>query len=415
MTPTIATQCQAAHATKAQMAQLSTETRNAAVSAMASALITAQDTLLAANAVDIANGKTAGLSEALLDRLALTPDRIVAIADSLRSICDSPDPLGHVIQGWQRPNGLKISQIRVPLGVIGMIYEARPNVTADAIGLCIKTGNAVVLRGSSSAYLSNRAMVTAMTAAAIAADIPEGAIQLLEDCSREGVQAFVKMTDYLDLVIPRGGAGLIQEVVTHATVPAIETGVGNCHIFVDADADQASALAIIANAKVQRPSVCNSVETLLVHADIAAAFLPKLAQHLGQTVTLRGCARTCDLVPSAQPATAADWDTEYLDLILAVRVVTDVTAAISHIGQHGTLHSEAILSNNYSHIQQFIRHVDAAAVLVNASTRFVDGGEFGFGAEIGISTQKLHVRGPMGLLSLTTGKYVVEGNGQIRA
>ena len=415
MTPTIATQCQAAHKTKSQMAQLSTATRNAAVAAMATALITDQARILVANAADIANGKAAGLSAALLDRLTLTPDRITAIADSLRSICDSPDPLGNVIHGWQRPNGLKISQIRVPLGVIGMIYEARPNVTADAIGLCIKTGNAVVLRGSSSAYLSNRAMVTAMTAAAIAADIPEGAIQLLEDCSREGVQTFVKMTDYLDLVIPRGGAGLIQEVVTHATVPAIETGVGNCHIFVDADADQDSALAIIANAKVQRPSVCNAVETLLVHSEIARAFLPKLAQHLGDSVTLRGCEVTCEILPHAEAATPADWDTEYLDLILAVRVVSDVEEAIAHIAQHGTLHSEAILSNNYSHIQLFIHHVDAAAVLVNASTRFVDGGEFGFGAEIGISTQKLHVRGPMGLLSLTTGKYVVEGNGQIRA
>ena len=411
----IAAQCQAAYASKNHMAQLSTATRNAAISAMATALLTQQDAILRANATDIAKGKAAGLSEALLDRLTLTPARMSAIAESLRSICDAPDPLGDIVQGWTRPNGLKISQIRVPLGVIGMIYEARPNVTADAIGLCVKTGNAVVLRGSSSAYLSNRAMVTAMAAAGIAAGIPDGAIQLLEDCSRDGVQTFVKMTDYLDLVIPRGGAGLIQEVVTHATVPSIETGVGNCHIFVDADADLENALAIIANAKVQRPSVCNSVETLLVHADIAAAFLPKLAQHLGQTVTLRGCARTCELLPSAEPATASDWDTEYLDLMLAVRVVADVDAAIAHIAQHGTLHSEAILSNNYGHIQQFIRQVDAAAVLVNASTRFVDGGEFGFGAEIGISTQKLHVRGPMGLLSLTTGKYVVEGNGQIRA
>jgi len=411
---TISTQCEAAYLAKPLLAQLPTQTRNNAIAAMATALITSQSAILDANAKDIARGEASDMSASLLDRLRLTPERIQGIADSLRTIHDSPDPIGDTVQGWQRPNGLRITQIRVPLGVIGMIYEARPNVTADAIGLCIKTGNAVVLRGSSSAYDSNRAMVTVMNAAAISAGIPEGAIQLLEDCSREGVQTFVQMTDYLDLVIPRGGAGLIQEVVKNATVPAIETGVGNCHIFVDADADQDNALAIIANAKTQRPSVCNSVETVLIHADIASVFLPKLAAHLGQSVEIRGCAKTCTILPKATPATDADWDTEYLDLILAVRIVADVSAAITHIAKHGTLHSEAILSNNYSHIQRFVQNVDAAAVLVNASTRFVDGGEFGFGAEIGISTQKLHVRGPMGLLSLTTGKYVVEGNGQIR-
>jgi glutamate-5-semialdehyde dehydrogenase len=410
----ISIQCEAAYKTKQTLAKLPTATKNAAIAAMAAALIAEQSTILTANAEDIALGVETGLSAALRDRLRLTSERIQGIADSLLSIHDLQDPIGDSIQGWQRPNGIRISQIRVPLGVVGMIYEARPNVTADAIGLCIKTGNAVVLRGSSSAYRSNRAMVTVMNAAAVAAGIPDGAIQLLEDCSREGVQTFVKMTDYLDLVIPRGGAGLIQEVVQHATVPAIETGVGNCHIFVDADADHDQALAIIHNAKTQRPSVCNSAETLLVHRDIAAVFLPKLAIHLGNTVSLRGCSQTCQILPTAMPATDADWDTEYLDLILAIRVVDDVHTAVTHIAQHGTLHSEAILSNNYSHIQLFIQSVDAAAVLVNASTRFVDGGEFGFGAEIGISTQKLHVRGPMGLLSLTTGKYVVEGNGQIR-
>lgn len=411
---TIPEQCKAAYLAKPILAQLPTHTRNAAIAAMSAALLNSQAAILEANAKDISRGEASGMGVSLLDRLRLTPERILGIADSLKIIHDSPDPIGDTVQGWQRPNGLRITQIRVPLGVIGMIYEARPNVTADAIGLCIKTGNAVVLRGSSSAYDSNRAMVTAMNAAAISAGIPEGAIQLLEDCSREGVHTFVKMTDYLDLVIPRGGSGLIQEVVQNATVPAIETGVGNCHIFVDADADQDNALAIIANAKVQRPSVCNSVETVLVHAAIASEFLPKLAAHLGKGVALRGCPQTCAILPTATAATAADWDTEYLDLILAVRVVADVSEAITHIAKHGTLHSEAILSNNYSHIQKFVQNVDAAAVLVNASTRFVDGGEFGFGAEIGISTQKLHVRGPMGLLSLTTGKYVVEGNGQIR-
>jgi glutamate-5-semialdehyde dehydrogenase len=411
---TISTQCKEAYLSRNLLAQLPTAIRNKAIWDMAEALLTHQSDILEANTQDLSRGKTAGLSNALLDRLQLTPERIRGISDSLKAIYDLPDPIGDTIQGWQQPNGLRIRQTRVPLGVIGMIYEARPNVTADAIGLCIKTGNAVVLRGSSSAYLSNRAMVTIMTAAAISAGIPDGAIQLLEDCSREGVQHFVKMTEYLDLVIPRGGAGLIQEVVRSATVPAIETGVGNCHIFVDNDTDHEMAIAIIANAKTQRPSVCNSAETLLVHADIANVFLPKLATHLGTAVELRGCPQTCAILPSALPATEADWDTEYLDLILAVRVIASVDEAIAHIAKHGTLHSEAILSNNYEHIQLFINHVDAAAVLVNASTRFVDGGEFGFGAEIGISTQKLHVRGPMGLLSLTTGKYVVEGNGQTR-
>lgn len=410
----ILTQCKAAKHAQPVLAHCSTVVRDQALSAMADALVAAQTVILAANAEDIRSGEAQGVGAALLDRLRLTPERLFGIANSLREIQDLADPLGDTIQGWERPNGLRIRQIRVPLGVIGMIYEARPNVTADAIGLCIKTGNAVVLRGSSSAYRSNRAMVDVMAAAAVSVGIPEGAIQLLEDCSREGVHAFVQMKGLLDLVIPRGGASLIQDVVQKATVPAIETGVGNCHIFVDVDADQAQALAIIANAKTQRPSVCNSVETVLVHADIAGVFLPKLAAHLGAPVELRGCDVTCAVVPQAKHATDADWDTEYLDLILAVKVVPDVDAAVAHIARHGTLHSEAIVSDNYTHIQTFVRHVDAAAVLVNASTRFVDGGEFGFGAEIGISTQKLHVRGPMGLLALTTGKYVIEGQGQVR-
>lgn len=409
----IRTQCQAAKKASAPLAQLSTGVRNGALAAMAKALMANRDQILAANAIDIRQGEAAQMGDALLDRLRLTDGRLLAIANSLQVIVDAPDPLGDVVNGCQRPNGLQIRQIRVPLGVIGMIYEARPNVTADAIALCIKTGNAVVLRGSASAYQSNRALADVMAQAGIAAGLPDGCIQLLDDVSREGVRDFVQMTGLLDLVIPRGGAGLIQEVVHHARVPAIETGVGNCHIFVDDSADLTQALDIIENAKVQRPSVCNSVETLLVHEAIAAEFLPQLAKKLA-TVAIRGCPKTCLYIPSATPASVSDWDTEYLDLILAVRVVCDVNEAISHIAAHSSLHSEAILSNNYSHIHMFISQVDAAAVLVNASTRFVDGGEFGFGAEIGISTQKLHVRGPMGLLALTTGKYVVEGNGQVR-
>ncbi|NBV82871.1 glutamate-5-semialdehyde dehydrogenase, partial [bacterium] len=319
-----------------------------------------------------------------------------------------------IVDGWVQPNGLSLRKVRVPLGVIGIIYEARPNVTVDAAGLCLKTGNAVVLRGSSSTYRSNRAIVDVLQSA-IPAHLPKGMIQLLDDTSRAGVLEFVKLKQYLNLVIPRGGASLIQTVVDNATVPSIETGIGNCHIFVDRSANLDWAESIIINAKVQRPSVCNSCESVLVHSEIAANFMPRLANAMRQHhVEIRGCERTCQLVPDAKPAQAADWDTEFLDLIVAVKVVDSIDAAIGHIAVHGTLHSEAIVSNDHESITKFTTMVDAAAVLVNASTRFVDGGEFGFGAEMGISTQKLHARGPMGLPELTTVKYIVQGQGLTR-
>jgi glutamate-5-semialdehyde dehydrogenase len=410
----IETQCQDAKASFYILATLGTDQKNALLMAMANAIETRQSEILAANEKDVSDVKAAGLSDAMIDRLLLTPTRVFGMADGLRAIARLRDPLGEVVEGWVQPNGLQISKVRVPMGVIGIIYEARPNVTTDAVGLCLKTGNAVVLRGSSSTYRSNRAIVDILQSV-IPADIPQGIIQLLEDTSRDSVITLVQMKDYLNLVIPRGGASLIQTVVTHATVPAIETGVGNCHIFVDESADFDAAISIILNAKVQRPSVCNSCETVLVHHAIAAAFLPQIAAALQAAgVEIRGCDVTCRHVPAAIPATEIDWDTEFLALILAMRVVGSVDDAIAHIRAHGTLHSEAILSTHYPSIEHFIAHVDAAAVLVNASTRFVDGGEFGFGAEMGISTQKLHARGPMGLKELTTTKYVIRGTGQIR-
>ena len=383
---------------------------------MADALVQNEQRILTENEKDVAEGISAGLSAALIDRLRLTPERIMGMAEGLRVIADLRDPIGEITDGWVRPNGLQISRQRVPLGVVGIIYEARPNVTVDAIGLCIKTGNAVVLRGSSSAYRSNRVITEVVVAAAAEAGIPANAIQLLEDTSRDGVLVFVRMKRYLNLVIPRGGASLIQNVVENATVPSIETGVGNCHIFVDQSADLDQALSIILNAKVQRPSVCNACETVLVHETVSKSFLPRLGEALRESsVLVRGCRVTQDHIPFAEAATEDDWASEYLDLTLAVKVVSSVEDAVAHIRQFGTLHSEAILSNDFESIRYFTSRVDAAAVLVNASTRFVDGGEFGFGAEMGISTQKLHARGPMGLTELTTTKYVILGNGQIRS
>ncbi len=411
----IDTQCRLAFEASSHLAVASSAIRQAALEKMAVALRTHQKPILEANSRDIERGIQAGLSSALIDRLTLNSDRLHAMADSVAMIAGLPDPLGEVLGGWVRPNGLKISKIRVPLGVIAMIYEARPNVTADAIALGIKTGNAMVLRGSSSASESNKAILDVLHACLVEAGLHPDSIQLLTDMSHEGVTHLVSLRQYISVAIPRGGHNLIQNVVTHAQVPTIETGVGNCHIFVDESADLDGALAIIENAKVQRPSVCNSCETVLVHSRIAQTFIPRLSAHLKTFhVELRGCTTTQTFI-SCTPAQNSDWDTEFLDLILAVKVVDDVHHAITHIRTHGTRHSESILSNTLSHIERFKSEVDAAAVLVNASTRFVDGGEFGFGAELGISTQKLHARGPMGLPELTTYKYIVEGSGQIRS
>lgn len=412
---TIAAQCEQAYQASRVLASLSTEVKNKALTLMSQAVLAHQDAILSANAQDVAAAQAQNFSAALIDRLTLTPKRLSDIAASIQVIEALPDPVGEILGGSTRPNGLRITKIRVPLGVVGIIYEARPNVTADAVALCVKTGNAVVLRGSSTTYRSNLAIATVLKEAAAQAGFPKDAIQLLEDVSREGVKEFVKLKQFLSVIIPRGGADLIQNVVSTSFVPTIETGVGNCHIFVDKAANLDQAIPLILNAKVQRPSVCNSCETVLIHRDIAVLFLPQLCASLEKNgVEIRGCAETCQLYPGAKPAIQQDWEVEFLDLIIAVKIVADVQEAIAHIHTYGTKHSEAILSQNLQAVTQFQQQVDAAAVLVNASTRFVDGGEFGFGAEMGISTQKLHARGPMGLPELTTYKYLVLGDGHTR-
>lgn len=406
---------QRAKVAAAELATLNTEVKNRALKAMAHALRERAPEILEANAKDMEAGQAQGLSRALLDRLLLNEKRIEEMAQGLEALVSLPDPVGEITSMWTRPNGLKIGRMRVPLGVIGIIYEARPNVTVDAAGLCLKTGNAVILRGGSEAINSNRAITRIISTAATLHGVPEGAIQLIDTTDREAVHVMLRLNEYIDVLIPRGGAGLIRTVVENATVPVIETGVGNCHVYVDADAELEMAEKIVINAKTQRPGVCNAMETLLVHKDIAPAFLPVVAEKLrGLGVELRGCEYTRALVPFAKEATEEDWATEYLDLILAVKVVNDLEEAIEHIAKYGTKHSEAIVTTNYTKAWEFLKRVDAAAVYVNASTRFTDGFQYGFGAEIGISTQKLHARGPMGPEQLTTFKYVVFGSGQIR-
>jgi glutamate-5-semialdehyde dehydrogenase len=398
------------------LANASTAIKNQALDAMADALESNKDRILSANTEDLKYAEARGIGTAMLDRLSLNDKRITQMADGLRMVRDLPDPVGEVLSMWKRPNGLLIGQQRVPLGVIGIIYEARPNVTADAVGLCLKTGNAVILRGGSEAINSNKAIVNILAKAAIQVGIPENSIQLIEDTDRQSAVDMMKLHGYIDVLIPRGGAGLIRTVVENATVPTIETGVGNCHVYVDGDADINMATDIIVNAKASRPAVCNAAETLLVDKAIAEAFLPVALPALEQkNVELRGCKVTRSIYPKCKAAKEDDWATEYLDYILAVKVVDGIDQAIEHINKYGTKHSEAIVTNDYQHAQRFLQEVDAAAVYVNASTRFTDGGEFGFGAEIGISTQKLHARGPMGLKELTTTKYIIYGNGQIRA
>lgn len=394
---------------------LSTNDKNKTLEAVAKALVAHTDEILKANALDVENGKKNQMPEGLIDRLMLTPERIEGMADGLRQLTGLEDPIGEVTGMKKRPNGLLIGQKRVPLGVIGIIYEARPNVTSDAFGLCFKTGNVVILKGGSDAIHSNTAIVNCIREALKACSITEDAIQLIQDTSRETAAEFMKLNRYVDVLIPRGGRGLIKAVVNQSTIPVIETGTGNCHIYVDETADLQMAADIVINAKTQRVGVCNACESLLVNRKVKDDFLPVLAGRLKEKhVEVRADEVAKALMPGSVPATEEDWGTEYLDYILSVKVVDSVEEAIAHINKYNTKHSEAIITNDYTHAQKFLDEVDAAAVYVNASTRFTDGNEFGFGAEIGISTQKLHARGPMGLLALTTTKYIIYGNGQVR-
>lgn len=399
---------------KAAVAALSATDKNRGLCAIADALEAQTGEILAANAVDIENGRAGGLNEGLIDRLTLTEARIRGIADGCRQVAALDDPIGEVLWMKTRPNGLRVGAKRVPMGVIGIIYEARPNVTADAAALCFKAGSACLLRGGKEAIHSSKCLTALMRAALKAQGLPENAINLVEDTSRDSANAMMRLNGYLDVLIPRGGAGLIRAVVENATVPVIETGTGNCHIYVDQSADLQMARAITVNAKCSRPSVCNAAESLLVHAEVAEAFLPMAAEGL-VNVTLYGCARTRAILGErVLPATEEDYGKEYLDFAMSVKVVDSLDEAISHINRFNTGHSEAIITESYRASQRFLNEVDAAAVYVNASTRFTDGFEFGFGAEIGISTQKLHARGPMGLQALTSTKYIIYGDGQTR-
>ena len=409
---------QAAKQAAAKLAVTSTAVKNAALLAMAAALEAQQSEILAANERDMTAAAAKGMKSSMLDRLKLTAERISGMADGLRQVAGLADPVGNVIDGKTLPNGLHITKIRVPLGVIGIIYEARPNVTADAAGLCLKSGNAVILKGGSEAMESNKTVAAILAQAAEGAGIPAGSIQFIDTSDRQAVQDLIHMNGLVDVVIPRGGAGLIQAVVRNASVPVIETGAGVCHTYVDKDADVEMAMKIAFNAKVQRPSVCNAMETLLVHKDIADKFLPMMLMMLmmynSSAVEIRGDEAVQEYSGQVHPATEEDWSTEYGDLRLSVKIVDSIEEAMAHIAKYGTGHSECIVTNNYQAAQLFQYTVDAAAVYVNASTRFTDGNEFGFGAEIGISTQKLHARGPMALPELTSTKYLINGNGQVR-
>lgn len=401
---------------KHAVAKLGTNDKNRGLLAIADALIAHADEIIAANRIDIENGRAAGLADGLIDRLMLDEKRIAGIAEGCRQVAALPDPVGEVLGMHKRPNGLLIGQKRVPMGVIGIIYEARPNVTVDAAALCFKAGSACILRGGKEAFHSSMCLTRLMRSALEAEGLPADAINLVEDTSRESANQMMKMNGYLDVLIPRGGAGLIRAVVQNATVPVIETGTGNCHVYVDASADLDMAQRILVNAKCQRPSVCNAAESLLVHKDVAAQFLPMAAEGLAPDgVVLHGCPRTMELLGNkVQPATDEDYGREYLGYEISCKVVDSLDQAIDHINRFNTGHSECIVTRDYAASQRFLDEVDAAAVYVNASTRFTDGFEFGFGAEIGISTQKLHARGPMGLTALTTTKYIICGNGQVR-
>lgn len=406
---------QAAKQAAAKLAVTSTAVKNAALLAMAAALEAQQSEILAANERDMTAAAAKGMKSSMLDRLKLTAEHISGMADGLRQVAGLADPVGNVIDGKTLPNGLHITKIRVPLGVIGIIYEARPNVTADAAGLCLKSGNAVILKGGSEAMESNKTVAAILAQAAEGAGIPADSIQFIDTSDRQAVQDLIHMNGLVDVVIPRGGAGLIQAVVRNASVPVIETGAGVCHTYVDKDADVEMAMKIAFNAKVQRPSVCNAMETLLVHKDIADKFLPMmLMMYNSSAVEICGDEAVQEYSGQVHPVTEEDWSTEYGDLRLSVKIVDSIEEAMAHIAKYGTGHSECIVTNNYQAAQLFQYTVDAAAVYVNASTRFTDGNEFGFGAEIGISTQKLHARGPMALPELTSTKYLINGNGQVR-
>lgn len=400
---------------KYALQKLTATEKNKALLHASEALLSHTEEILSANEKDIKAGKEKGMHEGLLDRLALTETRIAAMAEGLRQIAALEDPIGEIMDTFIRPNGLKISKVRVPLGVIGIIYESRPNVTADAFGLCFKAGNAVILKGGSDALLSNKAITVVLRNALQESGICADALQLIDSGDREITKAFMKMKEYVDVLIPRGGAGLIHSVVENSTIPVIETGTGNCHIYVDREADLNMAVNIIINAKTQRIGVCNACESLVIHKDIKDAFLPVLAEGLrAHHVEMRGDEAVREVLSDCLPATEKDYASEYLDYIISMKTVADVDEAIAHINKYNTKHSEAIITKNELTAEKFLKEIDAACVYVNASTRFTDGFEFGFGAEIGISTQKLHARGPMGLKELTSYKYQIHGNGQIR-
>ena len=411
------TLCKNAHDTRIQVGMLDTEIKNRVLNRAAECMLEHEADILAANQMDVENGKERLMPAGLIDRLTLNHERLEGMADGLRQIAKLDDPIGEVLSMKKRPNGLIIGKRRVPLGVIGIIFEARPNVTSDAFGLCFKTGNCAILKGGSDAIHSNIAIVNALKQAIAENDLPEAVLSLIESTDRETTTAFMKMNQYVDLLIPRGGAGLIRNVVQNATIPVIETGTGNCHIYVDADADFDMALDIIVNAKTQRMGVCNAIESLIVHKNIAEKIVPLIYDKLSEkSVEIRACEKTISICPdlSLEKATEEDYATEYLGPLISLKIVGDVTEAIEHVNKYTTHHSECIVTENKENAEKFMNEVDAACVYVNASTRFTDGFEFGFGAEIGISTQKLHARGPMGLKELTSYKYKVYGNGQIR-
>ncbi|MBI9098971.1 MAG: glutamate-5-semialdehyde dehydrogenase [Spirochaetaceae bacterium] len=410
---TLLEKCISLKKSSVRLGSLGTEDKNISLRIVADFLKIYEPVILKANAIDIENAKREGMKESLIDRLRLTSERIDSMVEGIEKVISLKDPVWNSHEVWTLENGITVSKMSVPLGVISIIYESRPNVTIDAFTLAIKSGNAILLRGSSSAINSNKALVKAVKAGLETGPVSSDIIELVEDTDRKLVGELLNMTEYLDLVIPRGGAGLIKYVTENARVPSIETGVGNCHIFVDETANQENALDIIENAKIQRPGVCNSCETVLIHKNIADKFLPLLVKRIGDRVELRGCSESCK-ISEVKKADELDWETEYLDYILAVKIVDSNDMAIDHINRYGSKHSEAILTNDLGNTKKFQRMVDAAAVYVNASTRFTDGGAMGFGAEMGISTQKIHARGPMGLNELVTIKYVMDGNGQIR-
>jgi len=407
--------CKKAKVASVQMAKLSADQKNRALCQMADALEANIEKILVANAIDVKAAEAKGVKASLLDRLALNPKKIYNMANELREVSTLADPIGTVLSVYTHPNGLIIKQLCVPMGVVGVIYESRPNVTSDSAGICIKSGNAVILRGGSDALQSNLCIGKILQEALIETDVPVNAIQVINSPDRKAVEELMSMRQYIDVLVPRGGADLINTVIEKSKIPVIETGTGNCHIYVEEDANLEMAIPIIINAKIQRPGVCNAVEKLLVNSNIAKAFLPKIITELrNYKVEIRGDQETCQIMPDVKEATEQDWHTEYLDLIISIKIVKDISEAIAHINKYSTKHSESIITKDATKASRFLQEIDSAAVYWNASTRFTDGNQFGLGTEIGISTQKLHARGPMSIQHLTTTKHVIEGNGQIR-